>query len=86
MSNVPKDTPTPAPTAIVFAVPGQIFASVAAVPTRKPVLPLDTAALNVTLSVLVAAWVGNPIAETVDDSAAVMLQQFVVVSACSRQQ
>lgn len=100
MSNVPRDTPTPAPTATMFGVPGRSLASVAdahvvfeaaaAVPAAlvigMPVLPLDTPTLNVIVSVMAAAMVGCPIGELAVDSTAVSLQQFVVVSFSSRQQ
>jgi hypothetical protein len=100
MSDVPKDTPTPAPTTTMFGVPRQSFASVAdahvvfeaatAVPTArvigKPVLPLDTTTLSVIVSVMAPAWVGGPIAGLTDDRTAVSLQQFIVVSPSSRQQ
>lgn len=91
MRNVPRDTPIPAPTAIVFEVSWQGFASTAdahvefeaaaavltALVVRTLVLRLDTTALNVTVSVVAAAWVGNPSAEAVVvESAAVLLQQF----------
>ena len=90
----------PAPTAIVFEVPGQRFASVAGLHVvfeaaaavlallviGRPVLPLDTATLNVTVSVTAAALVGSPIGEVVVDSDTVSLQQSVVSSPCARQQ
>ena len=50
------------------------------------VLPLDSTTLNVTVSVMVAACVGIPTALPVDDSAAVLLQQFSVGSLGLRQQ
>ena len=50
------------------------------------VLPLDITTLNVIVSVMAAAWVGSPSAETVDDSAAVSLQQSAVGSLGGRQQ
>ena len=100
MSNVPRDTPTPAPTAIVFEVPWQRSASMvdahvgfeaaAAVlntlVVEMLVLPLDSTTLNVTVSVMAAACVGNPSALAVDDSPAVSLQQFSFGSLGSRQQ
>jgi hypothetical protein len=100
MSNVPRDTPTPAPTATTFGVPRQRFASVAdakavfevipAVPTvfviGMPVLPPDTTTLSVIVSVAAIAVVGSPIAGLVEDSAAVFVQQLVCVSASWRQQ
>ena len=92
MSNVPRDTPMPAPTATTFEVPWQRSASTAdthvgfevavaaftAPVVRTLVLPLDITTLNVIASVMVAARVGSPSAETVVDSAAVSLQQFAV--------
>jgi hypothetical protein len=100
MSNVPRDTPTPAPTAIIFGVPRQsvasvadahvVFEAVAAVPALlvigMPVLPLDTIALSVIVSVMAAALVGSPIAGLAVDRTAVSVQQFVLVSSSSRQQ
>ena len=100
MSNVPKDTPTPAPTAKTFGVPRQRFASVAdahavfeviaAVPTvlviGLPVLPLDTITLSVIVSVAATALVGSPIAGLVEDSADCIAQQLVCVSGSWRQQ
>ena len=90
MSNVPRDTPTPAPTAIVFEVLWQCSASTAdahagfeaaaavvtALVVGRLVLLLDTATLNVTVFVVAATRVGNPSAEEDDESAAVLLQQF----------
>ena len=90
MSNVPRDTPTPAPTALIFEVPWQYFASTAdahvgfeaaaavvtALVVRMLTLRIDTATLDVTVSVMAAAVVGSPSAGTVDDSDAVLLQQF----------
>jgi hypothetical protein len=100
MSNVPKDTPTPAPTATTFGVPRQKLASVAdahavfeviaAVPTvlviGMPVPPLDTTTLSAIVSVAATALVGSPIAGLVEDSADVIVQQLVCVSASWRQQ
>ena len=101
MSDVPKDTPTPAPTATIFEVPGQDFASFAeahilleaaavvitVLVIGRPVLPFDTTALSVIVSVTAAmALVGNPSGEVVVDRAAVLLQQFVVSSPSARQQ
>ena len=90
---MPRGTPTPAPTAIVFEVPWQDFAStfdahvafeaaaavVTALVVRMLALPLDTTTLDVTFPVMAAACVGSPIAaEAVVDSFAVLLQQSVV--------
>lgn len=99
MSSVPRDIPTPAPTAIVFEVPWQGSASTAdahvgfeaavvvltALIVERLVLLLDTTTPEVTVSVIVAAGVGSPSAETVDDSDAVLLQQFVSVAVVRQQ-
>ena len=85
MSNVPRDTPTPAPTATMFGVPGQSLASVAdAHVVFEAAAPVPAALVIV--FVMAAAMVGSPIAEVVVDSTVVLLQQFVLVSPASRQQ
>lgn len=102
MSDVPKEIPTPPPTAIMLEVSGQIFASVvddghmvfAAAPIvcivrecEMMMILLETALLEeIIVFVMSAAWVGSPIAEVVLDNTAVLLQQFVLVSPASRQQ
>ena len=100
MRNMPRDAPTPAPTAIVFEVSWQCFASTAdahvgseaaatvltALVVRTLVLPLDITTLNVTVFVVAAAWVGSPSAEIDDESAAVLLQQFGSPLLLARQQ
>lgn len=100
MSDVPKDIPTPPPTAIMLGVPGQIFASVVeehmVVEAATIVfivrefeilmLSLDTALLSVIVFTMTAAYVGSPIGEVVVDNTAALLQQFVLMSPASRQQ
>lgn len=86
MSSVLRDIPTPAPTAIVFEVPWQGSASTAdahvgfeaaavvrtVLIVERLVLLLDATTPKVTVSVMAAARVGSPSAETVDDSDAVL--------------